>query len=235
MDFDRINSLFGSPPRDGRRRQKQTCHTPRSSQKISKDDEEILLQVANTQGSYLPLSRGINHNLLSRISKFEALDALSTPINISSLRPAHLQISRQSISLKGTEICHRKRLPTIFSPSSETRDLCGRIDDDFTCEQDALADTKTRKWSSSKGAGLKKNREEHSSYESVNTRMRGGVWDTVTKAKAVGSVTSAYLQSETPSRKKMRDMIKIYDGSLDTIVQRGKSPLRNRSLTNGAV
>lgn len=225
MDFDPVDSIFGSPPRDGRRRQNQINHTPPSIQGISKTDEETLLQGEHTQRSSVPLSRGINLNLLSRVSKFEALDALSTPIKLLSLRPAHLQMSRNSASLKGTETSHRKRLSTIFSPSSDGRDEYTRIGDDFTSEQVPLAFSKSRKWFSSKTIDLKKVRGSQASYKSANRMIRGGVRDT-SQSKAIGIVASAYVQNEAPARKSsMKDIIKLYDGSSDKVVSKGNSHL----------
>ena len=147
-------------------------------------------------------------------------------------------MSRNSTSLKGTETSYRKRLSTIFSPSSESRDEYRRVDDDFTSEQDTLAPTKTRKWFSSKTADSKKVRESRASYKSADIRIRGGVRDTTeaSESKAIGTVASEYVQNEAPTRKRtMRDIIKIYDGSSDKVASKGKSPLRLMSLTNDAL
>ena len=236
MDFDPITPIYASPPRRGRR-QNQTYSTPPSNPKYSTDGE-ALLESTKIQSSSVRLSRRINLNLLSRISKFEALDALSMPIKLSSLRPAHLQISRNPTSLKGTEINHRKKLSTIFSPSSESRDEYGQLDDGFTSEQGTPASSKPRKWFSSRTADSRKLRRSQASYKSANIRMRGGVQDMTEASESKGFDTFAIadVQNEAPARKKtIRDMIKLYDGSSDKVVSKGNIHLENLSLTNEAL
>jgi hypothetical protein len=236
MDFDPITPIYGWPPRRGRR-QNQTYSIPPSNQKNS-NDGETLLESTKTQSSSIHLSRGINLNLLARISKFEALDALSMPIKLSSLRPAHLKISRNSVSLKGTETIHRKRLSTIFSPSSESRDEYAQLDDEFTSEQDTPASPKSRKWFFSKTTDSRKLRRSQASYRSPNIKMRGGVRETseTPETKGIDTVTITDVQKEAPSRRKtIRDMIKLYDGSSDKVVSKGNAHLKNLSLTNEAL
>ncbi|KAE9375300.1 hypothetical protein N431DRAFT_531228 [Stipitochalara longipes BDJ] len=235
MDFDPVNSLFGSPPRDGHAcHQNQTYDIPPSNEKVSSSSGETLLQSAKTQTSSVRVTRGINLNLLSRISKFEALDALSMPIKLPSLRPAHLQVSRNSSLLKGTETSHRKRLSTIFSPSSEKRDEYTRIEDEAISEQDILASFKSRKWFSPKPADSRMQNSE-ASNTSAKIKMCGGMRDATaaSDSKDIGTVASPYVQNEIPSRKKsMGDMIKLYDGSSDKVVSKSNSHLRISSLAN---
>jgi len=238
MDFDPINSLFGSPPRDGHaRRQNQTYDTPTRNEKLSATNEETLLQNPKTQSTSVRVTRGINLNLLSRISKFEALDALSMPIKLPNLRPAHLQVSRNSSSLKGTETSHRKRLSKIFSPSSEHRGDYTRIEEEAIPEQDTLVSPKSRKWFSSKTTKSRKMQKSEASHTSAKIKVQVGVRDTTdaSESKGIGAVTSPYVKNEVPERKKsMGDMIKLYDGSSDKVVSKSNSRHHISGKTNNA-
>lgn len=234
MDFDPINSPLGSPPRNGHRKN-QTNSAPLISRKHSINGEEAPTQSAKTESSSVRVTRAINLNLLSRISKFEALDALSMPIKLTSFRPAHLKSARNSTSHRGTEAGHRKRLSTIFNPSSESRDKYIPIDDELTSKQDTAASPKSRKWFSSKTVDSRKPRRSEASYKSANIRMREGVGDTTeaSESKGIGTVAAAYVQNEGPARKKMmEDMIKLYDGSLEEVVSKGNFHSGLLSLTN---
>jgi hypothetical protein len=223
MDFD---SVYASTPRSSpRTRQSQTYNTIPRNQQYSKGNEEPLHQNSNAQDSSVHLSRGINLNLLSRITKFEALDALSMPVKLSSLRPAHLRISRNSSPRKGTEARHRKRLSTIFSPSSESRDEYIQIEDDFASERDTLASSKPRKWFSSKTADSRKVRRSQASHKSANARLSGRVWETTEAPRSKEpAVTIPEGQNDTVTRKKtIREMIRLYDGSSDKVVSKGNT------------
>lgn len=116
------NSNYTSPLR----RVHQSWHTQAyptrpNNQPYTNGIGETLDQNSKTQSSSLRFPHRTSLRL-SRISKFEALDALGVPIRLPSKRPAHLQLSRGSISGKGTDTSHTRRLSTIFSPVSDNRD-----------------------------------------------------------------------------------------------------------------
>jgi hypothetical protein len=240
MDFDSATLIYASPPPRARQ-QDQTYCTPSSYPKHSNDIGEPLLESAKTQSSTkssIRLARGINLNLLSRISKFEALDALSMPIKLQSLRPAHLRVSRKSSTLKGTETSHKKMLSTIFSPSSESRNQYTKIEDGFSSEQDNSASPKSRKWFSPKKVDPKKHARSEASHESAKVKMRDDVLDKSEASESEGFDTIAFedMLNEAPARKKtIRDMIKLYDRSSDETASKGNALFHMLSLTNEAL
>ena len=235
MDFDSVNEIYASPPPDARR-QNQTYCTPLFYPKHSNDIGEPLIESAKTQSSTkssIRLARGINLSLLSRISKFEALDALSMPIKLQSLRPAHLRLSRKSSALKETETSHKKMLSTIFNHSSESRNQYTKIEDGFTSEQDNPASPKSRKWFSPKKVGPKTLARSEGSYKSAKVKMRDDVLDRSEASESEGFNTIAFedMLNEPPARKKtIRDMIKLFDRSSDETASKGKFSLSNVGL-----
>jgi hypothetical protein len=240
MDFDSVNQTYASPPRRERRQNKTYC-TPSFYTKHSNDDGEPLLESAKTQSSAqfsIRLSRGINLNLLSRISKFEALDALSMPIKLQSLRPAHLRLSQKSSTFKGTETSHKKMLSAILSPSSESRNQYTQIEDGVVSEKDTPASPKSRKWFAPKKVDPKKLRRSEALYKSARVKMRDGVLDITeaSESNRIDTIAFEDMLNEAPARKKtIRDMIKLYDRSSDETVSKGNVLFGMLSLTNEAL
>jgi hypothetical protein len=240
MDFDSVNEIYASPPPRARG-QDQTYCTPSFYPKHSDDHGEPLLESTKTQSSTkssIRLARGIDLNLLSRISKFEALDALSMPIKLQSLRPAHLRLSRKSSTLKGTETSHQKMLSTIFSPLSESRNQYTKIEDGFTSEQDNPASPESRKWFSPKKVDPKKLARSEALCNSAKVKMCDDVLDRSEASESEGVDTIAFedMLKEAPARKKtIRDMIKLYDRSSDETASRGNALFQMLSLTNEAL
>jgi hypothetical protein len=130
---------------------------------------------------------------------------------------------------------HRKRLSTIFSPSSEDRDEDTRIEDEATSEQDSPASPKPRKWFSSKTANSRMIQNSEDSYTLASIRIHGSVQDSTEtpESKSIRAVASPDVQTEVPARKNsMGDMIKFYDGSSGKVVQKSNSYLRLLGLTD---
>lgn len=238
MDFDSVNRIYASPPRR-ERRQNQTYCTPYP--KHSNDNGEPLLESAKTQSSAqssIRLARGINLTLLSRISKFEALDALSMPIKLQSLRPAHLRLSRNSSTFKWTETSNKKMLSAIFSPSNESQNQYTRIEDGFTSEQHPPVSPKSIKWFSPKKVHSKMLPRSETSNNSAKVKMCGDVPDRTEASESKGVDTVAFedMLNETPARKKtFGEIIKLYDRSSDKIVSKGNALFGMLSLTNEAL
>jgi len=129
MVYNTVNSYFQSTSgRDHHSRHRQSYHYTRSENTQIHTPQQ--LRQPESSSVRLP---GRSHNMFSMISKFEALDAVSLPIKIPSLQPAHLQISRNSSRRQtGTENTQIKRLSTIFSPRNKSNDLpdgVGHIDE----------------------------------------------------------------------------------------------------------
>jgi hypothetical protein len=238
MAFHPSNSNYTSPRRERRSRQTHTYRTPASNQANLNGAGEALTPNPRLQSSPLRLPCGTSLNLLSRISKFEALDALSLPIKFLSLRPQHLQISRNSSSRRGTEASQARRLSTIFSPSTECREQAFPSEDDFTSGPDTLGSSRSRTWlPASKRSNSIKLQKSPTSYKSSSIRMHRGIWEPgdACESKGIGAMPAPYLQKKHPStRKTIREMIKFYDGSTENFVSNGNAHLETLGLTNDA-
>lgn len=114
--------------RDGRR----SRHTKSfRSQQINTDGPTEISPQSNKNGnSSVRASHGISYGLVSLVTKFEALDALSLPITETSLQPAPLQTPRSLTRHRhnpGNN--YRKRLSAVFSRQKGIID--GNDDDVF--------------------------------------------------------------------------------------------------------
>jgi len=218
----------------------QTYPTRPNNQPYANGCGETLDQNSKTQSSSLRLPYRTSIRLLSRISKFEALDALSGPTRLPSMRPAHLQLSQSSISGKRTDTSHTRRLSTIFSPTSDNREQYTTFpsEDEFTSGRDILGSTTTKKLFPSKKLGLRKLRKSQVSFKSSSIRMRGGVRDPVDVIvdKGIEVAREPYAPKEVPLKKRtIRDMIRFYDGSTDNNASNGSSHFQTVSLTDDAL
>jgi hypothetical protein len=183
---------------------------PAASPKISKSKPASIRGPSRT-----------SFNLISLITKFEALDALSLPFQSPSLQPAPLQVSprlRKRGGGGGTVAGHFRRLSTIFSPPSGSG-----VDneDPFVSEDDPLSGRETL-FSSSKARafGSHTSKADTRSLGKLRgTHKRGSILITSAdtqkqKYTATSNVTAPYVKNEFPSNHKrsIRDMIKLYDG-----------------------
>ncbi|PVH80759.1 hypothetical protein DL98DRAFT_654454 [Cadophora sp. DSE1049] len=183
---------------------------------------------------------GISFNLVSLVTKFEALDALSLPFTTPSLQPAPLQISRNSSRQKeGTGFHYRRRLSTIFSPkrgSSEKREN-GPSEAELQPAYTDIFDSLTSRTLGSldKKADSRKLRKAQTSYKPSSIRLRGGVWDPsdAFHGRGIGAVAAPYIENERLDEKKggsIRDKIRFYDGTVST----GNNTRANPSASNTA-
>jgi len=165
---------------------------------------------------------GISFNLVSLVTKFEALDALSLPFTTSSVQPAPLRISRNSPRQKtGTGSNYKRRLSTIFSPKRGSSEKYGNEPSEagqpvYTDIFDTL--TSRTLGSLNKKTDVRKPRKERKSYKYGSMRSRGGVWDPAAANHSRGSGTKAapYIENERLDGKKgesVRGKIRFYDGS----------------------
>lgn len=239
MTFDPTNSTYTTPPRRNRRsRQTQTYHTSPAKHSFPR---ELSPQNHAARSASLQLPQRMSLNLLSLVSKFEALDAFSLPIKFPSMCPAPLQVSRNSsITRRVTATSHKRRLSTIFSPTNENRerDILSPSEDDITSERDTLYLAKSRTWIPSQKYFLRKPRKSQDSSKSSDLRMRNGVRgnEDIREGIGVRSVTAPYVQNETPAKKRgIRDMIRFYDGSTDTFVPNGSAHRESVNLTDNTL
>ena len=165
---------------------------------------------------------GMSFNLVSLVTKFEALDALSIPFTTSAVQPAPPRISRNSPRQKtGTGSNYRRRLSTIFSPKRGSSDKYGNGPSEagqpvYTDIFDIL--TSRTLGSLNKNTDARKLKKERHSYKFGSARSRAGVWypaDTHHGRKC-GTVAAPYVENERLDEKKggsVRDKIRFYDGS----------------------
>jgi hypothetical protein len=205
MPYNTFNSYFHSPSWRSRR---------------SKQTQSWLQLQSESIHDIPPRRPRASLNLLSIISKFEALDAISLPIKIPSLKPAPLQLSHNSSRRQtGTKASQIGKFPTIFSPrdkSTGNHDDIGSIDE-FTLGRGDLSSTldsigagssprrprKLRKSQPSNKANTFKPRE---TFEAFHFQDDGSL-DTV-----VGQEQS----EEGPKRRKtIRDIINYFDGGMN--------------------
>ncbi|KAG4440679.1 hypothetical protein IFR05_003825 [Cadophora sp. M221] len=178
----------------------------------------------NHRASSDRLPHGISFNLVSLVTKFEALDALSLPFKTPSLQPAPLKISRNSSqhnNCAGSR--YRRRLSTIFGPkrgSAERHDF-SLSEEEFKAG-DIFGSSNSRQIKPlHKKVDARKLRKAQTSYKPSSIRLRGGVWDPAdaTHGEGIGAVAAQYVQNELPDEKlrgSIRDRIKFYDGAVST-------------------
>jgi len=206
MPYNTVISYFHSPSRWNRRsKETQSWHH---------------LQPENIQE--LPPQRPIaSFSVLSIISKFETLDAISLPIKIRSLQPAPLQLSRGSSRRQtGTRASQIGKISTIFSPRDRIADShvdMGSIDE-FKLGRDDCSSVlgsigagssprkprKLRKSQPPNKANTLKRREAIKTFHHKD----GGSLDTVI-------TTQEQSEGGWKRRRTIRDIIKFYDGGMN--------------------
>ncbi|KAH7350940.1 hypothetical protein BKA65DRAFT_248068 [Rhexocercosporidium sp. MPI-PUGE-AT-0058] len=173
----------------------------------------------NRRASSDRLLHGISFNLVSLVTKFEALDALSLPFKTPPLQQAPLETSRNSAKHNRAGSSYRRRLSTIFSPkrgSAERHDY-SPSEERFEAE-DIFGSSKSRKIRPlDKKPDIGKLRKAQTSYKPSSIRLRGGVWDPADPPHGggIGPVAAPYVQNELPdgkTRGSIRDRIRFYDG-----------------------
>jgi hypothetical protein len=232
MIYQNKASHFASTSHSGRRsRQSQSYHSPRPAPRDPlqiNNHSSTPSQAVKYKTSSIRLPREISVNMISLISKFEALDALSLPVKIPSLQPTPLRLSRDSFRRKGgTGASQQKNLSTIFSPRSCSRNRYRSVysEEDFnSAGEDILwKSTLTTGGFSGDKLELGRIRKPNSPHKIGSIRLHGRVRNTSlhSPSKPSAAVASSYIQTE-PIRSKhgntVRDMIRFYDGSTDHFV-----------------
>jgi hypothetical protein len=166
------------------------------------------------------MPHAISLNLISLVSRFEALDALSLPFKHSSLQPASLRVS-QKISARRVEKSanHCTKLSTILIPTanqspqeyshvmSEDEPTSGR-DDVF------ISSSSTLRFSPEKPI-MRYVRKAQTCRQPSTTRLRGGDWDTIqamTRNRAGINKAFNEVPNNKDERRSIRDIIRLYDG-----------------------
>jgi len=169
-------------------------------------------QDPRSQITSVPRRKGFSLNLLSLISKFEALDALSLPIQFPTLRPAPLQVSPNYSRHEETEASRRGALLTIFNLKSESQDVCTPIVSRTSGPDDVFGPTSSRiSYSAPKTRKLRKV-QVYSKPSSI--KQLGGVWGRA-ESEDMGGITALFVESKAPNKKRnsIQDMVRLYDGS----------------------
>ncbi|PBP17804.1 mating-type alpha-pheromone receptor PreB [Diplocarpon rosae] len=166
---------------------------------------------------------GGSFSLVSLVSKFEALDALSLPFAIPALQPAPLHISRNQSWRRGDtgSNCKRK-LSTIFSPRSESLD---RHDSAFSEDETRPARPDMLGASNYRARGTLEKQNNVGKFDKAQDGQkpssimpRGATWDPgpTARSKAVGVVIAPHAQNETLDDNRLRDKIRFFDGTVST-------------------
>ncbi|KAK0108996.1 hypothetical protein ONS96_002833 [Cadophora gregata f. sp. sojae] len=217
MTYKNTNSSSPRPRGLPKKAARDTHMYPSNSASISQQSDN------ERRASSDRLQHGISFNLVSLVTKFEALDALSLPFTTPSFQPAPLQLSRNSPIQKGGKGAgYRRRLSTIFSPkrgSSEKRDNRSVEEDIQPAYTDIFESLNSRKLGLlGTKADSRKLKKAQTSYKPSSIKLRGGVWDTADfiNGRKFGTVAAPYIENEKLDDNKggsIRDKIKFYDGS----------------------
>ncbi|PBP19093.1 mating-type alpha-pheromone receptor PreB [Diplocarpon rosae] len=182
--------------------------------------------------------RGGSFSLVSLVSKFEALDALSLPFAIPALQPAPLHISRnQSRHRGGTGSNCKRKLSTIFSHG---RGSLERDDGAFSEDETRPARPDTFGSSNSRALGTlgKQNKlgkidKAQNSLKHSTIRLHGTTRDPDQTAprKATGVATAPHTQNGTLDDNSLRDKIRFFDGTVSTGSNSRAKPSANSTPT----
>lgn len=199
-----------------RSRQTQSGHSPKNQRQLATE-----LSAPSPKPSIQHASIGATHrisfNLVSLVTKFEALDALSLPFKLPSLQPAPLQISPRPRRRGGGKATgHLRRLSTIFSPNrsgGDNEDPFFSENDPHPGREDLFISSTTKISHSLNKQDAKKLRKIQSTQDGNSSRR----WVRSSKnlqESPRSVVTAHYVKNEFPAKNKhsIRDMIKLYDG-----------------------
>ncbi|CZR53032.1 uncharacterized protein PAC_02910 [Phialocephala subalpina] len=202
-----------------RSRQTQSGNSPSTQRLFSSDLPDSSPKSLKSEQDSIRATHKISFNLVSLVTKFEALDALSLPLKVRSLQAAPLQVSPRLRRRGGGKATGRlRRLSTIFSPSRSS----GGNDDPFFSETDPysgreniFSSSNVKVTTSFSKAGTKKLRKVQSTHNGNSIRKWGRGSKTVQESPA-SVVTAPYVKNEFPVKNKpsIRDMIKLYDGAI---------------------
>jgi hypothetical protein len=204
----------------GARQPRSYENTP-SDQENAAELQDTSLPPPKFRSSSLRLPHAISHNLISLVSRFEALDALSLPFKHSSPQMASSRGSKNSPARQvGADASHRTNLSTIFIPSMNRSllgypyifsedDLPSGRDDIFISSNSPLRLSPTKLNSRYIG-------KAQSSSKPSSTRLRGGNWEacqaTASNISGKDKAPNEGLNNKDV-RRSIRDIIRLYDGS----------------------
>ena len=209
-------------------RQTQSYQNTPGHQENAAEHQDTSLLPPKFRSSSLRLPHAISHNLISLVSRFEALDALSLPFKHSSPQLGSLRgLHNSSARRVGAGASYCTKLSTIFIPSmnrsplgyphifSEDNLPSGR-DDIFISSSSPLRLSSTK--INSRYIG-----KAQSSSKPSSTRLHGGEWDA---CQATASKISK-ARNEGPNnkdvRRPIRDIIRLYDGSESNLLSLGSN------------
>lgn len=186
---------------------------------LSTEDTVHPLHPPELQTSSIRANNRISFKLVSLVTRFEALDALSLPFKLPSLQPAPLKVSSRVYKRRGGTLTgHLRRLSTIFSPPS--RSDVDKEDPFFSEEDPASGRNNLFSLSNARASdplvnkmNSKQLRSTKSLYNAGSVRVKGGM-SNQDHGTPKSSITAPYITNESPSRsqRSIRDMIKLYDG-----------------------
>lgn len=220
MPYSTVNSYFQSASeRDRHSKQTQSYHNRRSEGIQIHTPQKL----APREPSSVRLTHGTSFNMLSIISKFETLDAVSLPIKVPSLQPSHLHISRNSSRRNtGTEGTQIKRLSTIFSPRNKNSDIAGGVGhiDEVTLGREGAFNTEDF------GGSASTRKSERGKLRKPQYPIKSGTSTNHAKSKDLPShyqgeglsdtimATQDTLEGRLKRRKTIKDIIRFYDGGI---------------------
>ncbi|KAF8858882.1 hypothetical protein BDZ45DRAFT_802086 [Acephala macrosclerotiorum] len=225
-----------STSNDYHSKQTRSGHGPASRLPLSSGLSTSSPKPPTFQRGSIRATHKISFNLVSLVTKFEALDALSLPFKPQSLQPAPLQVSPRLRRRGGGKATgHLKRLSTIFSSNrsgGDNEDPFFSEDEPYPGRENLFSSSNAKTSDSLNKQDIKKLRKVQSTRNGNSIRRWGRSSKNVQKSPA-SVVTAPYVKNEFPAKNKrsIRDMIKLYDGAIsDGSITKGK-PSTTGSLT----
>ena len=172
--MDYFPNIYASPPNASHLSRQSHSYCAQDSQSSTQSPyKDELPQDSKYFTASVGRSNKISHHLFPLISKFEALDALSHSIQIPSLRPAPLQVSRNSSPRRGGVVIPSSiNFEAIFSPRrrSQSRHEGMFLENMISSPPEDVFTSSTIKKS-----GSAKLKQTHLSSKVTNIRLRGGI------------------------------------------------------------
>ena len=168
----------------------------------------------------LRLTRRPYSNIYSVISKFEALDALSLPYHVPSLRPAPLHIPSipRGPRVRGSTSQKEEQIHKVTNDDGMFKDYEGGGSFDFQGLEDIFQTKAVAVDSQPKASEPRELWKPPASDKSSSIMLRSGVWDPVSCLREAGSENSV---RNTPPKHRhsmtVRDIISFYDGCKDFV------------------
>ncbi|KAE8445641.1 hypothetical protein EG329_012938 [Mollisiaceae sp. DMI_Dod_QoI] len=214
----RIVSTRASPPNNAHRlRYTKSGCSPAIRYTLPSGVPAPLSESPQVQNPSVYTTHRISSNLVSLVTKFEALDALSLPFKVPSLQPAPLEVSSPVRRRGGgTATGAFRRLSTIFNQ----RGSGGDREDPFFSEGDAISSRENIFNLSSAKVLVSLSKADSMRSKKVQNKSSGNSikkWGRVAKVgqdSPASNITAPYVKNEFPTKNKgtIRDKIRLYDG-----------------------